>query len=102
MKVYGLDGLEGYQIIGWDPLEKKFRSWVYDSDGGFGTGLWSKKGDGWQVAMNYVLSDGSKATAVNIYDKISSDSYNFSSIDRQLDGKKIENIEPVEVVREEL
>ncbi|MEI2768743.1 MAG: hypothetical protein V9E86_09740 [Nitrosomonas sp.] len=31
--------LSGMQIIGWDSLlVKQIRSWVFDSDGGFGTG----------------------------------------------------------------
>ncbi len=28
--------MSGMQIIGWDPAAKRIRSWVFDSDGGFG------------------------------------------------------------------
>lgn len=44
MEVYGLEEFEGMQIIWWDPAEKKIRSWIYDSDGGFGSGVWNKVG----------------------------------------------------------
>jgi len=102
MDVYGLDALEGIQIIGWDPIENTFRSWVYDSDGGFGSGLWSKKGDGgWQVALDYVLSDGTKASAKNIYTKIDDKSYSYASIDRKVGDKALPNVEPVTVEKEE-
>ena len=100
MEVYGVVGLEGLQIIGWDPVEKKIRSWVYDSDGGFGTGLWSKKDDAWQVTMQYVLTNGEKASATNIYKKINDNSYSYSSIDRKIGDQVLPNIEPVTVVKE--
>jgi len=35
--------MAGMQIIGWGPAAKQMRSWVFDSDGGFGTVIWSKK-----------------------------------------------------------
>ena len=34
--------MSGTQVIGWDPAEKTIRSWVFDSDGGFYQGVWSR------------------------------------------------------------
>jgi uncharacterized protein (TIGR02246 family) len=34
----------GMQFVGWDPAAKQIRSWVFDSDGGFGEGVWKKHG----------------------------------------------------------
>ena len=101
MKVYGLESLEGRQIIGWDPIENKIRSWIFDSDGGYGTGLWTNQKDSWKAVIEYVLSDGKKASSVNIYKKIDDKSYSYSSIDRIVDGKKIPDIDPHTIVREE-
>jgi ketosteroid isomerase-like protein len=98
---YGVEMMEGLQIIGWDPSEKKFRSWVYDSDGGFGNGFWSKKGDSWHVTLHFTLSDGEKGQATNIYTKRDDKSYTYSSIDREIGGKKLPNIESVTVVKED-
>ena len=39
----------GMQIIGWDPVAKQIRSWVFDSDGGFGEGTWSHKKNKWFI-----------------------------------------------------
>jgi len=33
--------LEGTHIIGWDPIKKKIRSWVFDTDGTFGESTWT-------------------------------------------------------------
>lgn len=101
MAVYGLEAMEGIQLIGWDPVQQKIQSWVFDSDGGFGNGIWTKKGDNtWEVAMNYTLSDGQKATGTNVYKKVDDTHYSFSSVDRKLNGQAIPNIEPVTVTKE--
>ena len=62
-----MDDLEGTQVIGWDPAAGTIRSWMFDSDGGFGEGTWSKKDNSWIVKFNQVLPDGRKASATNIY-----------------------------------
>ena len=41
--------MAGMQIIGWDPATKQIRSWVFDSDGGFGQGTWTKKDKRWYI-----------------------------------------------------
>lgn len=43
VSVPSMDDLEGTQVIGWDPAAGTIRSWMFDSDGGFGEGTWSKK-----------------------------------------------------------
>ena len=37
--------LEGTQVIGWDPVAKKIRSWIFDTKAGFGEGEWSRAGN---------------------------------------------------------
>ncbi len=101
MDVYGLNVMDGIQIIGWDPIDKAIRSWVYDSDGGYGTGLWTKKGDSWYAKLNYVLNDGSKGSATNIYAKNNNGTYSFSSIDRKVGDQSVASIEPVTVQKED-
>lgn len=101
MKVYDLDAMEGTQIIGWNPSKQAIESWVFDSDGGFGTGTWEKKGDSWEVALDYTLSDGKSASATNIYKKIDNNSYSFASKNRKVNGEAIPDVEPVTVTREE-
>lgn len=101
MKVYDTVEIEGLQIIGWDPIEQKIRSWVYDSDGGFGNGIWSRSGNGWNAVLNYVLSDGKKASATYSYTEINDKSYSFTATNRTINGEALPKIEPVIVVREE-
>lgn len=95
----GVFQLEGRQIIAWDPSQERIRSWIFDSDGGFGEGTWEKKGDSWVVETAQTLADGSKASAMNIYTPIDKESYRWESTGREVDGTFLPDIEPVTVKR---
>lgn len=90
---------EGKQIIAWDPLNHVIRSWVFDSDGGYGEGKWIKKGNDWFVDSVYVTPEGRKATAINTYSDITPNSYTWQSTGRQIEGEILPNIEPVTVTK---
>lgn len=92
--------LEGTQVIGWDPVSGRFRSWMFDSDGGFGEGDWSHKDENrWVVKVSQTLSDGRQASAVNIFTRIDASTFTWQSIGRQVDGEFLPNIDEVTVVR---
>lgn len=91
--------IEGQMVIGWDSSTKNVRSWVFDSDGAFGNGVWSKTNEGWSVAMKYTLNDGSQASATHLYTNIKDNSYLFTSIDREIDDTILPNVDPVEIIK---
>lgn len=95
----GMDDLEGTQVIGWDPAAGTIRSWMFDSDGGFGEGTWSKKDESWVVKFNQVLPDGRKASATNIYTLVDGNTLLWKSVGRKLDGEFLPNVEEVKMVR---
>lgn len=95
----GAEPLEGTLVIGWDPAAGQFRSWMFDSDGGFGEGTWTRQGDRWSVKFSQVLPDGRKASATNVYRMLDHNTYTWQSIGRQVDGQFAPNIEEVKVVR---
>ena len=41
--------LSGTQRIGWDPLKRQFKTWIFDSEGGHGEGYYTRNGDQWVV-----------------------------------------------------
>jgi uncharacterized protein (TIGR02246 family) len=89
----------GMQIVGWDPIAKQIRSWVFDSDGGFSNGMWKHKGDKWIIQQTGTLPDGGKASATHIMKRIDNDSFTWQSIDRTVDGQVMPNVAEVLVVR---
>jgi uncharacterized protein (TIGR02246 family) len=95
----GMDDLEGTQVIGWDPSAGTIRSWMFDSDGGFGEGIWTKKGDSWVVKFSQVLPDGRKASATNIYTPIDANTFTWKSIGRKVGEDFLPNVEEVTIVR---
>ena len=62
VQIGGRPMMTGSQRIGWDPLAKKIRSWVFDSEGGFGEGIWTREGNRWIVKRTGVTRDGKIAS----------------------------------------
>jgi uncharacterized protein (TIGR02246 family) len=91
--------LEGTQIIGWDPVSRSIRSWMFDTDGGFGQGVWTRRGNRWIVRATQTLADGRQASATSIYERDGDDKYVWQSIDRSLEGEALPDVKPVKVVR---
>jgi uncharacterized protein (TIGR02246 family) len=92
--------MSGMQLIGWDPAEKKIRSWVFDSEGGFSEATWTHKGDQWFIQNSGTLTDGRKASSLNILTYVDNDSFKWKSVNREVDGELLPNVDEVRVVRE--
>lgn len=91
--------LEGTQMIGWDPLEGRIRSWTFDSEGGRGEGRWYRDGDRWLVKTAFVLATGERASAINVITRIDDDTIGWQSTNREIAGELQPNIPEVKVVR---
>ncbi len=92
--------MAGLQIIGWDPATKQIRSWVFDSDGGFGQGTWKKKGNRWYIQQTGVLHDGRKSSSVNIITYEDDKTCTLQSVNRTVDGELLPNIEEVKITKQ--
>ena len=91
--------MSGMQVIGWDPAEKQIRSWVFDSEGGFSGATWTHRGDQWFIQNNGTLTDGRKATSLNILTQVDDNSYKWESVNREVDGELMPNVDEVLIVR---
>jgi uncharacterized protein (TIGR02246 family) len=91
--------LEGAMHIGWDPQLKQIRSWVFDSEGGFGTGVWARNEDTWIVKLSGVMRDGHTTTATHRMRRVSDDQAVMESRDRVIGGILIDDGDPVTMVR---
>jgi uncharacterized protein (TIGR02246 family) len=92
--------MAGMQIIGWDPAAKQIRSWVFDSDGGFAEGRWTKQENRWSIATTGTAPDGSKTTSVNVINYVDDNQFKWQSVSRMADGELLPNIDEVVVVRQ--
>lgn len=91
--------MAGMQIIGWDPAEKRIRSWVFDSDGGFGQAIWTKKDKSWHIQQTGVLPDGRKSSVVNIITYVNDNTCTLQSVNRTVDGELLPNIAEVQITK---
>jgi uncharacterized protein (TIGR02246 family) len=91
--------LEGTQVIGWDPVKKRIRSWIFDTKAGFGEGEWSRAGDTWTVKVKSTLGTGQRASSINIYTYVNPNSFSWQSVGREVDGEILPDIDEVAVVR---
>lgn len=91
--------LEGWQIIGWDPVEKNIRSWTFDGEGGFAEGRFTREGNRWLLRETGFAPDGSRTGADHTISKISEDRFTWESNNRTLDGDPQPGIGRIEINR---
>ncbi len=87
------------QVIGWDPTVAQVRSWTFDSDGGFGSELWTKDGKQWHLEATGVRRDGSRIEATNLLTREEADTFLWQSKGRHLDAVKLPDTAAVKFVR---
>jgi uncharacterized protein (TIGR02246 family) len=96
---FALGGLEGTQIIGWDPSFAQIRSWTFDSEGGFSEGVWTRRHDNWVVKATAVMPDGTTGAEQRIVTPDGPNRFTWRSVGRQVDGQILPGTDEVLVVR---
>jgi uncharacterized protein (TIGR02246 family) len=100
VEVKGEKETSGTVFIGWDPQTAQIKSWLFDSNGGHGEGLWTRTGEKeWVVKAQGVLRDGRPTSATQIHVILNNDSVKTSSIDRIIGGQVAPDIADVVMVR---
>jgi uncharacterized protein (TIGR02246 family) len=90
---------DGWEIIGWDPVRQQIRSWIFDSNGGFGESTWVNNGEDWLIRASNVLPDGSRSTAENVLTKVDDNKFTWESQNRTLNGDPQPALDKIEVQR---
>jgi uncharacterized protein (TIGR02246 family) len=100
VEVKGEKATSGTMFVGWDPETGQIKSWLFDSNGGHGEGLWTRSGEKeWVVKAHGVLNDGRPTSATQIHVILNNDSAKTSSIDRIIGGQIAPDIADVVMVR---
>jgi uncharacterized protein (TIGR02246 family) len=93
VKHQGAEPIQVSQRIGWDGHNGMVRSWVFDSQGGFGEGYWQRQGNRWVVSKAGVLPDGGTGGATNVYEFVDQDQFIWRALDRDVDGHPLADAE---------
>ncbi len=91
--------LEGWQIIGWDPVESGIRSWTFDDEGGYAEGRWTNEGQRWLSRESGYAPDGSRTTSDTTISKTGDDTFFWESGNRTLDGDPQPGISRIKIQR---
>jgi len=91
--------ISGTQWLGWDPIKKEIRSWRFDSNGGFGEGVWTRDGDKWTVKATSVLQSGEKVLETHIITVLDPNTVTWATKERSIDGKPLPDTPPVTIKR---
>jgi uncharacterized protein (TIGR02246 family) len=90
----------GMQMIGKDNADGVIRSWVFQSDGGFGGGVWTRDGKKWSVDVDGVMPDGKVLNATSIYIHVNPNAYTWQAVDQTLDDVPIADTQPIKITRQ--
>jgi len=99
VSIAGQTQMAGIQVIGYDAGKKALRSWVFDSDGGFGEGVWQQKGKQWFIHQKGTLPDGRSSSAVNVIKQIDNNSFTWQSTQREIAGRIEPNVNEIRLIR---
>ena len=91
--------MEGWQIIGWDPVEEAIRSWTFDDAGGHSGGIWTREGQRWLARETGYSPDGSRTSADQTLTQTSDDKFFWESGNRTVDGEPQPAISRIEIQR---
>lgn len=99
VEVDGTIDLSGIQLIGWDPIRKQIRSWVFDSDGGFAESWWTKRRGKWFIVTVGTTPEGAKVTSTHVLTPVDERTFRWKAVDRTIDGVPLPNVEEITVRR---
>jgi uncharacterized protein (TIGR02246 family) len=100
VKISGKTTHSGHEIIGWDPTVGTNKSWLFDSEGGFGTYVWSHDGQHWAIEAKGVHRDGSQTEATNILTPVDANTYTWQSTHRTRNEVSLPDTAELKVVRD--
>lgn len=89
----------GTQFIGKDNAEGVIRSWVFQSDGGFGGGVWTREGKKWSVDVHGVTPDGAELEGTSVYIHVDPNTYTWQAVNQTLNDEPIPDTQPIKVTK---
>ena len=99
IQIGGHPAMTGTHRIGWNPLKKTLHSWVFDSEGGFAEGDWTREGDKWLVKLAGVTRDGKPSAMTQTFTLSGKHRMMMQSVNRVVGEQKLPDDEKILVVR---
>jgi uncharacterized protein (TIGR02246 family) len=87
---------DDFQVATWiafDPSQGRFRSWYFDSRGGYGGGPWSLRGNVWRTDIVAVLPDGRLGSSWMTWEQVDENTAIWRAIEREVGGEPLPDAE---------
>ena len=98
-QIAGRAVMNGTQRIGWDPVRREIRSWLFDSEGGYVEGSWRRSGRQWIVTTSGFNPEGETASGLAIYTIHNPERISWQYRNLVVGSELREDIEPIVMVR---
>jgi uncharacterized protein (TIGR02246 family) len=79
----------GTEVIGKDHARGGLRSWIFQADGGFAEGVWSRDGKKWSIDLHGTRADGRELTATILQIPGNPDTVVWQAVQQAIDGQPI-------------
>ncbi|MCC9599084.1 hypothetical protein LOC67_00820 [Stieleria sp. JC731] len=89
----------GYELVGYDAKSNLVRSWMFFTDGSFGSGIWSSGSDHWRLKLVQTLRDGRSALGTYIIRPEDKNTMVVQMISREIDGEPMPSGQEVTLKR---
>ncbi len=89
----------GTEVIGWDPRAHRIRSWIFETNGGFGQSEWTPTATGWTIKYKGILVDGSDVAATQTLTLVNPNTFTLESTNRTRDGEKRPDVAKLTIKR---
>ena len=99
VRIAGIPNMSGTTRIGWDPATQQFKSWTFDSDGGYSEGLWSKGKDRWTLKTRGITHLGRSYSRTAELHRVDDSTFSWQMRDRIEGGIVLPDTEPIFVTR---
>ena len=87
------------ELIGYDPTQGQIRSWLFDNEGGYGSGTWRRDGNKWLIRSRATGPNGDLSSSQHILTVIDEKTWGLSTINRVINGEVLPNRDLIKIVR---
>ncbi|MFO1019724.1 MAG: SgcJ/EcaC family oxidoreductase [Planctomycetales bacterium] len=98
-KIQGRAVMSGSQRIGWDPVAGRFQAWTFDSQGGFGHGVWNRDGESWVLKTSGQSGDGETASVTSVFTPVSPHMITWQNLEYVVNGEQLPPTPVMKLVR---
>jgi len=93
ISIEGLLASSGTERIGWDPLNRQIRSWLFDSSGGHIEATWLPGDGDWTATARGYRADGQAISAIYKMTLLRDDAYHMAASSRRAGDESLSDFE---------